>query len=210
MGLRRAVGKVVRLSEKLSVRAVRRQAPGVAHSRWATHGGVTEANAHPHVSGSRIAVIHNGIIENYVAIRKALTRQGLCLHLRDRYRGHRPPDPRSRVGRARTLTAAVQAAARIHTAPTRSWSWTRRQPDRLVVARIASPLVVGLGEGENLRRLRRAGAAAGDAPLPVPRRRRGRRRAACGRHHLRCRGSSWSSGRCMSPRCPPMRLERGE
>src|SRR6185295_6876542 len=67
LALRRAVGKVARLSEKLQAEPVQ-GALGIAHSRWATHGGVTEANAHPHVSNDRIAVIHNGIIENYEAI----------------------------------------------------------------------------------------------------------------------------------------------
>src|SRR3546814_11974582 len=63
--LRRAVGKVVKLEEKLRESPCHGQL-GIAHSRWATHGGVTAANAHPHVSGGRIALIHNGIIEKYV------------------------------------------------------------------------------------------------------------------------------------------------
>src|SRR3546814_11092942 len=73
--LRRAVGKVVKLEENLRESPCHGQL-GIAHSRWATHGGVTEANAHPHVSGGRIALIHNGIIENYVELRAELQAKG--------------------------------------------------------------------------------------------------------------------------------------
>src|SRR5690349_11978160 len=69
--LQRAVGKVVKLSERLKASPAAGPV-GIAHSRWATHGGVTEANAHPHVSGGRIALIHNGIIENYVELKAGL------------------------------------------------------------------------------------------------------------------------------------------
>src|SRR5688572_7514272 len=61
LGLCRAVGKVALLEEKLKSMPVAGRV-GVAHTRWATHGGVTEANAHPHLSGGRVAIIHNGII----------------------------------------------------------------------------------------------------------------------------------------------------
>src|SRR5579885_1588265 len=73
--VRRAVGKVGQLAEKLE-REPCAGSVGIAHSRWATHGGVTEANAHPHVSGGRIAVIHNGIIENYEPIKAQLQAKG--------------------------------------------------------------------------------------------------------------------------------------
>ena len=71
----RRLGKVAELEEKLSGSPVRGQI-GVAHTRWATHGGVTESNAHPHLSGGRVAVIHNGIIENFQEIKDELVAKG--------------------------------------------------------------------------------------------------------------------------------------
>ena len=75
LGLRRTVGKVAQLEEKLASAPLSGRL-GVAHTRWATHGGVTEANAHPHLSGDRVAVIHNGIIENYQPIKDELIAKG--------------------------------------------------------------------------------------------------------------------------------------
>src|SRR5215471_4150041 len=75
LGLRRTVGKVAQLEEKLAASPLSGKL-GVAHTRWATHGGVTEANAHPHLSGDRVAVIHNGIIENYEPIKAELIAKG--------------------------------------------------------------------------------------------------------------------------------------
>jgi glucosamine--fructose-6-phosphate aminotransferase (isomerizing) len=160
--LRRAVGKVTKLAERL--KAAPAAGPlGIAHSRWATHGGVTEANAHPHVSKSRIAVIHNGIIENYEALRHALRAKGyefasetdteVIAHL-----------IHSEVAAGADLTAAVRGAVRQFHGAYAIVVFDAQVKDRIVAARIASPLVVGLGEGENFV------ASDVQALLPVTRR----------------------------------------
>ena len=145
--LRRAVGKVAQLDEKLAAHPVSGQL-GIAHTRWATHGGVTEANAHPHVSGGRVAVIHNGIIENYEPLKAELLAKGyefksetdteVIAHLIYDNLKHG-------VG----LAEAVREAVRRFTGAYAIVVFDAQHPDRFVVARIASPLVIGLGFGEN-------------------------------------------------------------
>ncbi|MGB5344979.1 MAG: class II glutamine amidotransferase, partial [Woeseia sp.] len=79
IGLCRTVGKVAELDEKLEKSPLNGRL-GVAHTRWATHGGVTEANAHPHMSGNRVAVIHNGVIENFQPIKDEMLAKGYEFH----------------------------------------------------------------------------------------------------------------------------------
>lgn len=121
---------------------------GIAHTRWATHGAPTEANAHPHFSRGDVAVVHNGIIENHEALRAQLKAQGYVftsqtdtevivhlLHLKLQDSGD--------------LTTALKAAVKeLHGAYGLAAVW-RQQPDRLVATRSGSPLVIGLGLGEN-------------------------------------------------------------
>jgi glucosamine--fructose-6-phosphate aminotransferase (isomerizing) len=145
--LRRAVGKVAALDEKLASAPLSGQL-GIAHTRWATHGGVTEANAHPHVSSGRVAVIHNGIIENYELLKAELQAKGyefksetdteVIAHLVNE-------NLKTGVG----LAEAVREAVRRFTGAYAIVVFDAQHPDRFVVARIASPLVIGLGFGEN-------------------------------------------------------------
>ncbi|MDI3261506.1 MAG: class II glutamine amidotransferase, partial [Fulvimonas sp.] len=160
--LRRAVGKVARLAEKLQ-REPCAGTLGIAHSRWATHGGVTEANAHPHVSGGRIAVIHNGIIENYEPIKAQLQAKGYVFDSETDTEviAHLVHDF---VRQGLDLSEAVRAAVRRFQGAYAIVVLDAHNPDRIVVARIASPLVIGLGgEGNYV-------ASDVQALLPVTRR----------------------------------------
>jgi len=147
IGLCRAVGKVAELDEKLE------QAPlngkiGVAHTRWATHGGVTEENAHPHVSGGRVAVIHNGIIENFQPIKDEMLAKGyvfesetdteVAAHLIHYY-----------LEQGLDLVEAVGKAVKRFEGAYALLVVDAEDPNRIVVSRVASPLVIGLGDGEN-------------------------------------------------------------
>jgi glucosamine--fructose-6-phosphate aminotransferase (isomerizing) len=121
---------------------------GIAHTRWATHGGVTEPNAHPHVSMSSIAVVHNGIIENHEEQRARLKALGYAFesqtdteviaHLVHHY-----------YGKSRDLFAATrEAVADLHGAYAIGVV-ALEEPEMMAGARMGCPLVVGLGEGEN-------------------------------------------------------------
>jgi glucosamine--fructose-6-phosphate aminotransferase (isomerizing) len=147
IGLCRTTGKVAELEKKLSGSPLRGQI-GVAHTRWATHGGVTEENAHPHLSGGRVAVIHNGIIENFQEIKDELVAKGyeffsetdteVAAHLVYDYL-KQGDDLLGAVGKAVKRFKGAYALLVIDA----------EDPDRIVVSRVASPLVVGLGLGEN-------------------------------------------------------------
>ena len=162
LALRRAVGKVVKLDEKLGAQPCAGNV-GIAHSRWATHGGVTEANAHPHVSGGRIAVIHNGIIENFGALKEELMTRGyeFASETDTEVISHLIHD---QVRQGADLTQAVQRAVQRLEGAYAIVVLDAQEPDRVVAARIASPLVVGLADGENFV------ASDVQALLPVTRR----------------------------------------
>jgi glucosamine--fructose-6-phosphate aminotransferase (isomerizing) len=147
LGLRRTVGKVAQLEGKLAAQPLAGRL-GVAHTRWATHGGVTEANAHPHLSGDRVAVIHNGIIENYQPLKEELTAKGyefksetdteVAAHLVHEY-----------LQQGNDLLEAVRLAVQRFQGAYALLVFDAKDPERIVVTRIASPLVIGLGIGEN-------------------------------------------------------------
>ncbi len=123
---------------------------GISHTRWATHGAPTPVNAHPHTSGGEIAVVHNGIIENWEALRDRLVAQGyqfatqtdteVIAHLVHAH-WHAP-------GGGDLLRAVQGATAELHGAYAIAVVSTR-EPGRVVGARDGSPLVVGLGDGDH-------------------------------------------------------------
>jgi len=119
---------------------------GIAHTRWATHGAPSSANAHPHFSRDRIALVHNGIIENHEALRAELSAAGylfesqtdteVIAHLVDHlYQGD--------------LFETVQLAVKRLTGAYAIAVFSRDEPHRVVGARQGSPLIVGVGQGEN-------------------------------------------------------------
>ncbi|MBZ0072934.1 MAG: glutamine--fructose-6-phosphate transaminase (isomerizing) [Gammaproteobacteria bacterium] len=143
----RATGKVNQLAELLQ------QTPlpgnlGVAHTRWATHGKPTVANAHPHICRDTVAVVHNGIIENYEVLRdqqRALgfeftseTDTEVIVH-----------QIYAHLEQGQDLLTAVQTAITELRGAYALGVVSKAEPDRLVVARRGSPLVIGLGIGEN-------------------------------------------------------------
>ncbi|MCK5887265.1 MAG: glutamine--fructose-6-phosphate transaminase (isomerizing), partial [Alcanivorax sp.] len=121
---------------------------GIAHTRWATHGEVSERNAHPHVSSQRVAVVHNGIIENYATIREMLVAEGYVFvsETDSETIAHRID---FELRRCPSLLAAVQAAVAQFKGAYGLAVMALDTPDELVVARSGSPLVLGLGIGEN-------------------------------------------------------------
>jgi glucosamine--fructose-6-phosphate aminotransferase (isomerizing) len=140
----RSVGRVAELE---TASANTRSITGIAHTRWATHGVPSERNAHPHVSGS-IAVVHNGIIENYESLRSELTAQGYVFtsdtdtesiaHLIEATLKSEPD-----------LFAAVRLACRQLVGAYAIAVIDHQQPGKVIVAREGSPLLLGLGEGGN-------------------------------------------------------------
>jgi glucosamine--fructose-6-phosphate aminotransferase (isomerizing) len=143
----RAVGKLENLGRAIETRKLD-GTTGIGHTRWATHGRPTEPNAHPHVAGD-VAVVHNGIIENHLELKRELSREGISFqsdtdteivaHL-----VHRA------LGAGITLFDAVRVAlSRVRGAYAIAVI-SGRESDRIVVAKSASPLVLGLGDGETL------------------------------------------------------------
>jgi glucosamine--fructose-6-phosphate aminotransferase (isomerizing) len=147
LGLSRTVGKVAELEDKIEKDPLEGNI-GVAHTRWATHGGVTEANAHPHVSGGRIAVIHNGIIENFQPIKDEMLAKGYVFESETdtEVAAHLVHDF---VSQGMDLLDAVGEAVKRFEGAYALLVIDAEDPERIIVTRVASPLVVGLGENEN-------------------------------------------------------------
>ncbi len=149
IGVRREVGKLARLVELVAAEPVSGQV-GVGHTRWATHGEPSRRNAHPHIGATgQVAVVHNGIIENFLALRQELEAEGrrfasetdteVVVHLVEGYV----------AGGADLETAVHRTLARLKGASAFVFL-SSREPDRLVAARLgnAGGLTIGVGEGE--------------------------------------------------------------
>ena len=121
---------------------------GIAHTRWATHGGVTERNAHPHCSGERISVVHNGIIENYEALRESLRAQGYTF-TSDTDTETIAHTVHAEMQKGVSLLEAVQNSVKQFHGAYGTVIMDSEDPSRVVVARSRSPLGIGLGLGEN-------------------------------------------------------------
>jgi glucosamine--fructose-6-phosphate aminotransferase (isomerizing) len=143
----RRSGKVAELEQALAAEPLLGRL-GIAHTRWATHGAPCERNAHPHVSGDDLAVVHNGIIENHEALRERLQGLGYVFSsdtdtetivhlLHHKLKEH--------ADLADALKAAIPELHGAYGLAVISAA----QPDRLLAARSGSPLVIGLGLGEN-------------------------------------------------------------
>jgi len=144
----KTVGQVKKLIKSAS-KAKLRGALGIAHTRWATHGKPTVSNAHPHNSQKQIAIVHNGIIENHEVLRDELIEDGYVFktqtdsetiaHLIHRARDH---GKRSLLEATKRTVKKLQGAYGICVID-------NTEPDQIVVARSGSPLVIGVGIGEN-------------------------------------------------------------
>lgn len=147
---RKKAGKLANLESLLGEDPLPDSTTGIGHTRWATHGGPTDSNAHPHVSADgRIAVIHNGIIENFAILRDELTSQGVHLASETDTEVVAHLLAQALPAVSNSLPTAMQAVcSRLEGAFTLV-AIDCTQPDLVVGARRNSPLVVGLGEGEN-------------------------------------------------------------
>jgi glucosamine--fructose-6-phosphate aminotransferase (isomerizing) len=143
----RRIGKVKELSDAVNANPVK-GSTGIAHTRWATHGGVTEANAHPHFSSDRISVVHNGIIENYQTLRSELTDSGYAFES-DTDTETIAHKVHQQLIEGVDLLAAVQASVEQFHGAYGTVIMDKEDPSRVIVARSGSPLVIGLGLGEN-------------------------------------------------------------
>ncbi len=146
LNVRKAKGRLANLHDQLK-KVPLKGTIGIGHTRWATHGGPSDANSHPHTDMSgKFSIVHNGIIENYMELKEALIEKGVVFksetdteviaHLMaDMYDG-------DIVSTVRAMSAKLLGAYSLGVI-------TEFEPDKLVAVRQASPLVIGVGKGEN-------------------------------------------------------------
>ncbi|EST30068.1 glutamine amidotransferase [Streptomycetaceae bacterium MP113-05] len=142
-------GKLANLEKELTDRPLPGGAAGIGHTRWATHGGPTDANAHPHLDNAgRVAVVHNGIIENFATLREELAERGhdLASETDTEVVSHLLAECFSGAG---DLAEAMRQVCRRLEGAFTLVAVSADDPDVVVGARRNSPLVVGVGDGEN-------------------------------------------------------------
>jgi glucosamine--fructose-6-phosphate aminotransferase (isomerizing) len=146
IAIRRCEGKLANLEELLQQRSVRGNV-GIGHTRWATHGRPSETNAHPHRAGS-VVVVHNGIIENYLELKEHLIRRG------SRFASETDTEIVAHLVNEKIekgmdfLTAVRTSLKEIHGSYALVFL-NQRDPERLVVAKNSTPIVIGCGDGES-------------------------------------------------------------
>ena len=147
MGRRRTVGKVRALEDELAANPIAGHL-GIAHTRWATHGVPSERNAHPHISRDGLAIVHNGIIENHEQLRAQLqaARYVFESETDTEVVAHRIHYHMALLG---DLFRAVRATVAELEGAYALAVISEQYPDRVIVARMGCPVVVGLGAGEN-------------------------------------------------------------
>jgi len=149
----KSIGRVANLA-KLCAGKKLSGISGISHTRWATHGGVTDANAHPHLSSDgKIAIVHNGVIENYVAIKKFLLTKGytfasetdteVLANLIAYHLAKEPAEPAQLLNAVRKTLLHVEGTYGIAVV-------TPSLPGEMVAARKGSPLILGVGDQEHL------------------------------------------------------------
>ncbi|MTE24566.1 glutamine--fructose-6-phosphate transaminase (isomerizing) [Microbacterium sp. ZXX196] len=149
LGMRKRAGKLARLRDSLADAPLAAGTTGIGHTRWATHGGPTDENAHPHLADDdRLAVIHNGIIENFGVLRAELEAEGVV------FRSETDTEVAAAlIGREYRRTGDLEAAFRAVVTRLEGaftlLAMHEDHPGLVVGARRNSPLVIGLGEGEN-------------------------------------------------------------
>jgi glucosamine--fructose-6-phosphate aminotransferase (isomerizing) len=145
----RSVGKVKNLEKNLSSRSKKIIGDiGIAHTRWATHGEPSSLNAHPHISKNSVSVVHNGIIENYIALKNFQLSQGyffnsetdteVIAHAID-----------FEMKSSKTLVESVKKAVKSLEGSYGLGIISSKYPDQIIATRKGSPLVIGIGENGN-------------------------------------------------------------
>jgi glucosamine--fructose-6-phosphate aminotransferase (isomerizing) len=143
----RRVGRVALMEEAAKERGLT-GSTGIGHTRWATHGGVTEPNAHPHISANLISVVHNGIIENFESERSRLQAAGYMFESQTDTEVIAHSVHQQYVANGGDLFNAVQSACQQFHGAFAIGVIAEDQPNTMVVARMGCPLLIGLGEEE--------------------------------------------------------------